>query len=141
MMKKSFLKKLCLILVIALVFLSAGQSAWSGFQEGLDAARRGDYATALKEWKPLAELGDVNAQFNLGVMYYNGQGVPKDYKIAVEWFRKSAEQGYAKAQGNVGWMYAKGLGVPKDYKLAVKWYLIYVVQSIRNKWKQRWTKE
>ncbi len=140
-MNKSLLKKLGLVVVVVALVFSVSQGAWGGFQEGYDAVRRGDYATALKEWKPLAELGDVNAQFNLGVMYYNGQGVPKDYKIAVEWFRKSAEQGYAKAQGNVGWMYAKGLGVPKDYKLAVKWYLIYVVQSIRNKWKQRWTKE
>ena len=46
------------------------------FEKGLDTAKRGDYATALREWKPLAEQGDADAQYNLGLMYANGHGVP-----------------------------------------------------------------
>ncbi|MDP7661678.1 MAG: tetratricopeptide repeat protein, partial [Nitrospinota bacterium] len=122
MMNKSLLKKLGLVVVVVALFLSASQSAEGGFQEGLDAARRGDYATALKEFRPLAEQGHAVAQYNLGVMYREGLGVPKDNKLAVKWFRKSAEQGDAYAQYNLGFMYEKGLGVPKDFKLAVKWY-------------------
>jgi len=63
------------------------------FQKGLTAYDNGDYATALREWKPLAEQGYYNAQNNLGVMYDSGRGVPQDYKTAVKWYRLAAEQG------------------------------------------------
>ena len=69
-----------------------------------------------------AEQGSARAQFSLGVMYYDGQGVPQDYKEAVKWYRKVAEQGYAEAQYNLGVMYDNGQGVPQDDKEAVKWY-------------------
>ena len=64
--------------------------AQAGFGEGLAAYERGDYATALKEWRPLAEQGDAGAQKNLGWMYYSGQGVPQDYAAAVKWYRLAA---------------------------------------------------
>ena len=57
------------------------------FQKGWDASKKGDYATALKEWRPLAEQGDANAQSNLGWMYDNGLGVLEDDKAAVKWYR------------------------------------------------------
>ena len=66
--------------------------------------------------------GDADAQFNLALMYDNGQGVPKDYKEAVKWYTKSAEQEDAESQYNLGLMYYNGEGVPQDYKEAVKWY-------------------
>jgi len=72
--------------------------------------------------KRLAENGDVIAQYNLGVCYHNGQGVPQDYMEAVKWFRKAADQGNAFAQFALGFAYAKGQGVPQDYEGAVKWY-------------------
>ncbi|GAB6068870.1 hypothetical protein JCM13664_21910 [Methylothermus subterraneus] len=62
------------------VLALATPPALAGFDEGLAAANRGDYATALKEWRPLAEQGDAVAQYNLGVMYDNGLGVPQDYQ-------------------------------------------------------------
>ena len=61
-------------------------------------------------------------QYNLGVMYDNGQGVPQDYKEAVKWYRLSAEQGFAEAQYNLGLMYYKGQGVPQDYVSAHMWW-------------------
>jgi len=76
----------------------------------------------FEEAKRLAEDGDAEAQFNLGVMYDDGEGVPQDYKEAFKWYTKSAEQGVAEAQHNLGWMYDKGEGVPQDQKEAVKWY-------------------
>ena len=97
--------------------------AHADFQAGLDAYNQGDYATALKEWRPLAEQGDATAQFNLGVMYNFGQGVPQDYQEAVRWYRLAAEQGYAPAQFNLGFLYDKSLGVPQDYAQAREWYL------------------
>ena len=63
------------------------------FDKGLDAYDRGDYATALREFKPLAEQGDAYAQYNLGVMYDKGIGVPQHHKTAVKWYTLAAKQG------------------------------------------------
>jgi len=81
------------------------------FDKGLAAAKVGDFATALKEWKPLAEQGNAEAQNNLGLMYYKGEGVVQDYKEAVKWYRLAAEQGNGDAQRNLGFMYDIGKGV------------------------------
>ena len=96
--------------------------AEADFNAGVAAYKQGDYATALREWHPLAKQGNAKAQSNLGVMYYNGQGVTQDYAEAVKWYSKGAEQGNAKAQYNLGVMYDKGQGVPQDYAEAVRWY-------------------
>lgn len=68
-----------------------------------------------------AEQGQ-DAQYNLGVMYDNGKGVPQDDKQSVMWFRKAAEQGHAYAQFSLGSMYHEGNGVPQDYKQAITWF-------------------
>ena len=118
-------------LTIALAFLMTFSLPVSAqdFQKGLAAAQAGDYATALKEWTPLAEAGDSSVQYNLGIMYDNGRGVPQDYAEAVKWYRLAAEQGDAKAQANLGVMYNKGNGVPQDYAEAVKWYRLAAEQG------------
>ncbi len=76
-------------------------TASADLQKGLDAYNAGDYATAMKEWRPLAEQGNVNAQYNLGFMYDKGKGVPKDDAEAAKWYRLAADQGNADAQWNV----------------------------------------
>ena len=68
-----------------------------------------------------AEQGDAEAQFNLGVMYRDGEGVPQDEAEAVRWFRLAAEQGLAVGQSNLGLMYAEGRGVPQDDAEAARW--------------------
>ena len=108
-------------LIVALV-LVAGPALAGPFEDGLAAYGRQDYATALRQWRPLAIGGDASAQYNLGVMYDNGTGVPKDEQQAVFWYRKAAEQGHASAQYNLGVMYDKGRGVAKDDQQAVFWY-------------------
>ncbi len=105
---------------VLLVVLAA--PAWAGWNEGVAAYDRGDYATAFREMKPLAEQGNAEAQHILGLMYNKGQGVPQDYAEAVRWIRKAAEQGDAMAQYNLGVMYNNGQGVTLDYAEAVKWY-------------------
>ena len=116
---KKLITSLCLIVTLAIGSFGLG---WSGdFQKGLDAAQRGDYTTALKEWTSLAEQGDAKAQFNLGIMYERGQGVLQDYKTAVKCYILAAEQGYAKAQYNLGVMYALGQGVIADKVYAHMW--------------------
>ncbi len=96
--------------------------AWAGFDEAVAAYHRGDYATALRELRPLAEQGNAGAQYNLGNMYRKGLGVPQDYAEAARWYRKAAEQGNAEAQFNLGSMYYHGYGVPQDYVQAHMWY-------------------
>ena len=116
---KRTLATLCLTLAVLLG--SAGISWSADFQKGVATYNSGDYATALRELKPLAEQGDAKSQYNLGFMYRKGQGVPQDYKTAVKWYRLAAEQGDADAQGNLGAMYAFGKGVPKDYVYVHMW--------------------
>ena len=104
---------------LTFLFLFSGFSVvFAGdLQDGLDAAVRGDYKTAYKLWLPLAEQGDAEAQYNLGVMYEHSLGVPQDYKTAVKWYRLSAEQGLAIAQSRLGFLHLLGIrGVQQDYK-------------------------
>jgi uncharacterized protein len=110
-------------IVLCLLLVWMTPVSWGAdFEKGVIAWRSGDYATALREWTPLAEQGDARAQNNLASMYFNGQGVPQDYKTAVKWYTRAAEQGDASAQFNLALMYDNGQGVPQDYKTAVKWY-------------------
>ena len=109
-------------LACTLLLLLTSALVQAGFYEGLVAANKGDYQTAFKEWKPLAEQGDASVQYNLGVMYDKGQGVPQNDAQAVYWFKKAAEQGDAKAQYNLGVMYNKGQGIAQNYTQAVYWY-------------------
>ena len=102
---------------VLLFSLFLGTPSYSAdFIKGLTAAQNGDFATALKEWKPLAEQGSADAQYNLGVMYDNGHGVLQDYAEAARLYRLAAEQGHTKAQYNLAQMYRRGDGVPQDYR-------------------------
>jgi len=85
------------------------------------ATQSSGFATALREWTPVAERGDSDAQLNLGVMDRDGDGVGQDYQTAVTWFRLAAEQGYADAQSNLGVMYQNGQGVIQDNVYAHMW--------------------
>ncbi len=100
-------------LAVALLIALATPSQ-ADYWDGLVAYWRGDYATALQEFKPLAEQGDARTQFKLGLMYSNGQGVALDFSEAVQWYRKAAEQGDAGAQNNLGLMHSNGQGVPQE---------------------------
>ena len=115
-------------LVLIVLLGSVGLSAYADFNKGQAAYDRGDYATALREWKPLAEQGHAEAQFSLGRMYANGQGVPQDDKAAAQWYTRAAEQGNADAQLNLAWMYQNGRGVPRDDKAAAQWYRLAAEQ-------------
>jgi len=121
--RKGTYRYLTFVLLTLLFSTSLAVSAYSGQYEDADAAyERGDYATAYRLIKPMAEQGKAAAQFNLALMYDNGQGVTKNYAEAVKWFRRAAEQGDADAQFNLALKYAKGQGVPQDYTEAMKWY-------------------
>ena len=117
---RDLIKAGCVVLILILNL--ACQAAPASFEDGLAAYERGDYATALQLWRPLADRGYARAQNNLGEMYRNGQGVPQDYAEAMRWYRKAADQGNVRGQVNVGAMYRNGQGVPQDYAEAMRWY-------------------
>ena len=85
--------------VVALM-LTPALSLAQDFDVGLAAAEAGDFATALREWTPLAEQGNAAAQTNLGIMYANGDGVAQDYVTAHMWFNIAAASGSEKAREN-----------------------------------------
>ncbi len=107
------------LIVVSVCGLAAAIGA--DFAAGTAAYEKGDYATALREWEPLAKAGGSAAQFNLGLLYYDGRGVPQDFSAAARWFEQSADHGYVKAQHNLGAMFAVGKGVKRDPVQAYKW--------------------
>ena len=109
-------------LVLSIVCLAA-PPARADVKAGENAYHRGDYATALREWQPLAKQGDAVAQYHLGLLYANGQGVPKDDAQARQWYEKAAVQDHVEAQVNLGMLFDYGRGGPQDFKMAVRWYL------------------
>ena len=96
------------IAIAAVLLVSLVGPARAGFDEGMAAYERGDYESAIREWLPLAEQGNANAQSKLGFVYYVGAGVPQDYAEALKWYRRAADQGNASAQSNLGVMYRNG---------------------------------
>jgi len=118
--KRPVLLRFTIALVLSIVCFTL--PAWADFKAGEKAYQRGDYATALREWQPLAKQGHAVAQYNLGLLYFNGQGVPKDDAQARQWFDKAANQEHAGAQVNLGSLYDYGRGGPQDFKMAVRWY-------------------
>ena len=122
-----FSKTLITTAILGFSLASFHYTAWADtpaqqFQQGFEATTRGDYQTAFKLWLPLAEQGNVNAQFNLGVMYANGRGVKQDDIEAVKWYRTAAEQGHAPAQALLGLAYLLGKGVQLNKALAKEWF-------------------
>ena len=120
--------KLVRCAVVALMLTPAAGAA-QDFDAGLAAAQTGDYATALQEWRPLAEQGNARAQSGLGFLYKKGLGVPQDYAEAVRWYRLAAEQGNAYAQFSLGFIYDFVNGVTQDYAEAVRWYRLAAEQG------------
>ena len=106
--------------------------AMADYQEGRDAFDRGDYSTALKEFKILAKQNDPRGQYALAVMYDLGEGVAQNSKEAVKYYWLAAEQGFADAQNNLGVAYDQGEGVDKDFKEAMKWYLLAAERGNRD---------
>lgn len=96
----------------------------SDFEQGLKFFYDDDYANAASCFLKAAQQGDAEAQFSLGNMFVEGQGIPRDEQQAASWFRKAAEQGFVAAQVNLGVMYTQGQGVELNLVEAHKWFNI-----------------
>ena len=127
---KNLIKYISLfIITLGISSFTASADALSDYLKGLEAYNASDYKEAVKWYRLAADQGYAASQFNLGVLYKDGKGVPQDYAEAVKWYRLAADQGDAGAQNNLGVRYDKGVGVPQDYKEAAKWYRLAADQG------------
>ncbi|MEE9240571.1 MAG: tetratricopeptide repeat protein [bacterium] len=126
-MNSSFRKK-TFFFIISAIFLFAGLNSpgraaeQSGFRDGMEAYKEQNYKKAFRLWHSLAEKGHAKAQYNLAILYIQGNGTSKNPREAAKWLRKSAKQGHANAQYNLGLMFLNGEGVKKSDKEAIKWF-------------------
>jgi TPR repeat protein len=115
--------------LLAVVFIGFCATARADLESAKQAYRNQDYTAAFNEFKSLANAGDRVAQFYVGLMYDNSEGMPQDYNQmfsrvdqAMSWYRKSAEQGFAPAQANLAVMLETGGRIERNYKEAAAWY-------------------
>ena len=111
-----------LVALVAATVLVAPAVAAGPLEDGVAAYREKAYTKAAELWRPLAESGDAAAQYLLGSLYVEGNGVEQNDATALLWFQRAADQGDAAAQYNVGASYAGGRGVQKSYTDAAKWF-------------------
>ena len=126
-------------LPIALLTLHAlvGRAYGGAFEDARTAYLTGDFATAYKTFRVLADQGSAVAQTNLGTMYGSGQGVAQSFAEALKWFHKAADQGDAAAQYNLGVMYRDGKGVAKDFVRAYMWFELAASQFPASNYENR----
>ena len=89
-------------ILAAATMLSLAPPALADVKAGVDAWQQGDYEKAVRVWRPLAQAGDPDAQFNMGQANKLGRGVKADMAVALDWYRKAAAQGHVRAEDNLG---------------------------------------
>lgn len=105
------------ILAAGLILFSL--TLWANpLDKASEAYESQDYEAAMKLYKQAAAQGHSGAQFSLGLMHAEGQGVPQNYIEAVKWYKLAASQGHSGAQFNLAVMYTLGRGIPQNYSEA-----------------------
>ncbi len=107
--------------MVALLCLCAGAAHAGNFEDAVAAKDRGNFVQALQWFKPLAQQGDAASQFELSLLYRNGQGAPANATESLRWLRRSAHGGHAAAQSNLGAAYTQGRMLPQNHSLAYVW--------------------
>jgi len=111
-----------LLAVLVFAFLTVSTSGHADVRDGFTAYNKGDFVAAREVWLPLAQNGDAEAQYNLGVMFARGEALAKSDGEAVKWWRRAAGLGHAASMHNLGFMNATGRGVAADFEKAYVWY-------------------
>ena len=120
-------KAILALLILSTLLLSS--AARADFEKGMIAYENKDYATAFIEWMPLADTGDRQAQYNLGLMYKRGRGVPQSDNTAIMWLKMSAESGHPGAQSAIGQIYYYGEGVTRNELIGARWFTLAAQQG------------
>lgn len=110
------------LLIIAVFFSFSLSASAQDFDKGMDALKRHDFETALREWQPLAARGHADAQYQIGKLNEYGRGVPQSDSEAVKKYTSAANKGHAAAQYRLGILYDNGWGVIQNDFAAVQWY-------------------
>ena len=118
------------IALAVVVLWALAAPARAGYQAGLEAYEAGRHDLALEEFRSLAERGDAQAEFMLGVMYHYGKGVPRDDVLAAIWFFKAARKGNANGQLAIGSLHVRGEGVRRDLVKAHMWLTLAAESEI-----------
>ena len=105
----------------AFLFFLSSTVALADYEDGVEAAFSGDFDTAFKEFTIAAQEGLSLAQYNLGILYFTGQGVAQDFEQAFKWTKEAAEQGHLNAQFNLGSLYLDGQGTQIDISEGINW--------------------
>jgi len=112
-------------ILVAAVLLLFSNTAFSGdVKKGMDAYESNDYATALTEWQELADAGNAEAAYGMGLLYGNGMGVEMNDDLALKYYGIAAEQGHPDAAFSLAVMHQNGWGVPMDEIKANEWYRV-----------------
>ncbi len=114
-------------LTLGLLLAFAGPALGGADDDLLEAAklhRTGETEQSLAIWQRLAQQGQVDAQYNLGVVHHHGDGVKQDYTTAMRWYARAAEQGDIAAQRAIGTMYMRGQGVRRDERVGMRWVMV-----------------
>ena len=98
-------------------------------EDGRAAIDAEDYDTAVSLLLPLAENGNADAQSEVGLLYFYGNGVESDHDVALQWIKKAVDQGHAATQNNLGLMYREGMGVTQDYAEALRLFRLSTEQG------------
>lgn len=117
------MRHLCIVVFVCLFALFSNTHA-ARAEDPFAAYKKGDYETALKGFRELAEQGNPNAMNNLGLMYANGLGADVDFAAAHAWYEGAASRGHLGAINNLGGLYEMGRGVPQSYEEAANKYAI-----------------
>ena len=115
-------KKLYLAIIICLIFsvpTLADDIGYKYYEKGL-------YDKAFKIWSKEIKQGNKEAMYNMGLLYYFGQGVDQDLNLAFKYCKKAALKGSARAQNNIAFMHMRGIGTKKSYISAYAWSLIAI---------------
>lgn len=108
-----------LFVVLAAVVGAPAAADWAEVRRAFEA---GDAVALMAALRPLAESGDADAQFNMGILHDTGQGVPQDYREAARWYAAAGDQNHPTAQYNLGLLYFEGKGVERDQAKALDLY-------------------
>ncbi len=119
-------------LLLAVLLVDVTGPASAGRDEGEAALRRGDFAAALAEFRPLAEAGDAQSQFDLGILHQHGWGTARDTPAAIAWYVKAARQGHVLALHNLGLIYMFGWGVARNDVQAYLWFSLAAEAPLAN---------
>jgi len=118
------MRRFFLILLGAFLSLYAVGAASGDFKKGWAAYNTLDYATAREEWQELADGGDAQCAYGMGLLYGNGFGVDMNDELALKYYSIAAEKGHAGAAFNLAVMHQNGWGVPMDEQKANEWYRV-----------------